>query len=72
MAANLLAQLEQLGGGETTPCGGFFTTDFLALCGPVGSHRIPDFVAANLAHPEEITGHRQRRTAGDNEQAWEG
>jgi hypothetical protein len=72
LAAHLLAQFEQLGGGEPAAGGGLFALHFLTLRGPVGRHRIPDFVAAHFAHPEEITGDRQRGTAGENEKACEG
>jgi hypothetical protein len=72
LATDLLAQFEQFGGRQPAPCGGLFATNFLALRRPMGSDCIPDFVAANLANPQEITGHRQRWAAGENEQAWEG
>ncbi|KQW57491.1 hypothetical protein ASC92_14775 [Variovorax sp. Root411] len=72
MAANLLPQFEQLGGSQASAGSRLFATGLLALRGAVGRHRVADFAAAHLADPEEIAGHRQRRTTGENENERQG
>jgi hypothetical protein len=71
LRAHLLAQLEEFGRREPAPGRRLLAPHFLALRGPVGSHRIPDFAKAHLAHPEKTTGDRQRGCASDGKKARE-
>jgi hypothetical protein len=72
LAADLLPQLEQFGGGKTPAGDRLFAADLLALRGPMGRHRVPDLAATHLAHPEKVARHRQRRAAGENQDEREG
>ncbi|ODU18299.1 MAG: hypothetical protein BGP22_34205 [Variovorax sp. 67-131] len=70
MAANLLAQLVQLGGRQAPAGHGLLAADLFALRRPVGGDGIADLAAAHLADPQEVVGNRlrpQRRAGTDDE-----